>query len=58
MPLQEKKMEKCTISLPKEQLEVIDKRVESGEYPNRSEVIRTSMREFNERHQTPQAAIS
>lgn len=51
MPPQESKMEKCTISLPEKQLEAVDGFVESGEYPNRSEVFRSAMREFVERHQ-------
>lgn len=50
MPPQESKMEKCTISLPEKQLEMVDGFVESGEYPNRSDVVRTAIREFVERH--------
>jgi Arc/MetJ-type ribon-helix-helix transcriptional regulator len=51
MPKQENKMKLVSISLPEKQVEKIDGFVESGEYPNRSEVIRTAMREFNEHHQ-------
>jgi len=58
MPVQETKMERTTISLPEQQMKKIDGLVESGDYPNRSELIRAAVREFTERHpgvQTPLA---
>nr|WP_321352530.1 ribbon-helix-helix domain-containing protein [uncultured Methanoregula sp.] len=50
MPVQETKMERTTISLPEKQLMKIDEMVSNGDYPNRSEGIRTAIREFIERH--------
>jgi Arc/MetJ-type ribon-helix-helix transcriptional regulator len=46
MPPQDQKMQKVTISLPEKQLEKVDKFVETGEYPSRSDVVRAAIREF------------
>jgi antitoxin ParD1/3/4 len=56
MPVQEQKMERTSISIPEKQLEKIDGMVSSGEFPNRSEVVRAAMREFIERHPGAQSA--
>lgn len=59
MPAQEQKMERTSVSIPEKQLEKIDGLVSSGEYPNRSDVIRAAIREFIIRHpgaQSPEAA--
>jgi Arc/MetJ-type ribon-helix-helix transcriptional regulator len=49
MPEQDQIMERTSISLPAKQLGKIDKLVEDGEYPNRSEAIRDAVRRFTER---------
>jgi Arc/MetJ-type ribon-helix-helix transcriptional regulator len=46
MPVQEQKMERITICIPGKQLEKVDKLVEIGEYPNRSDVVRAAIRGF------------
>lgn len=38
-------MERVTIRIPKRQLNEIEKRVRRGEFPNRSEAVRTAIRE-------------
>ncbi|MFA4850811.1 MAG: ribbon-helix-helix domain-containing protein [Methanoregula sp.] len=47
-------MEKCCISLPEKQVSEVEKKVSSGEYPNFSEVVRSALREFIERHPNAQ----
>lgn len=39
-------MERVTFRLPDEQFRDIEDRVEDGEYPNRSELLRTAVREL------------
>lgn len=56
MPPQETKMEKKTVTMPEKQVEEMEKKVTSGEYPNFSDVVRSAVREFLERH--PNAAAS
>lgn len=43
-------MERATIRMPKQQLDLVDEMVESGEYPNRSEAIRAAVRELIDDH--------
>lgn len=38
-------LERVTVRLPRSVLDAIDDRVESGEYPNRSEVVRDALAE-------------
>jgi Arc/MetJ-type ribon-helix-helix transcriptional regulator len=39
-------MERVTLRMPVEQVEQVEARVESGEFPNRSEAIRAAVREL------------
>jgi len=46
----ENNMERVTLRIPKQQIEEVEQMVETGEYPNRSEAIRSAVREMiNER---------
>lgn len=56
MPVQDQQMERTSVSIPKAQLDQISKRVESGEFPNQSEFIRSAVREYNERHPAAEAS--
>ena len=38
-------MERVTLRIPKQQIEEVERMVDSGEYPNRSEAIRAAVRE-------------
>jgi Arc/MetJ-type ribon-helix-helix transcriptional regulator len=39
-------MERVTLRIPKQQIEEVEQMVETGEYPNRSEAIRSAVREM------------
>ena len=39
-------MERVTLRIPKQQIESVERMVETGEYPNRSEAIRCAVREM------------
>jgi len=39
-------MERVTLRIPKQQIEEVERKVETGEYPNRSEAIRSAVREM------------
>jgi antitoxin ParD1/3/4 len=39
-------MERVTLRIPKQQIEEVERMVELGEYPNRSEAIRAAVREM------------
>ncbi|MFC4988513.1 MULTISPECIES: ribbon-helix-helix domain-containing protein [Saliphagus] len=39
-------MERVTLRIPKQQIEEVERMVETGEYPNRSEAIRAAVREM------------
>ncbi|WP_255168472.1 ribbon-helix-helix domain-containing protein [Natrononativus amylolyticus] len=39
-------MERVTLRIPKQQIEEVEQLVETGEYPNRSEAIRSAVREM------------
>ncbi len=41
-----KNMERVTLRIPKQQIEEVEQMVETGEYPNRSEAIRSAVREM------------
>lgn len=43
-------MERITLRLPKQQLEIIDKLVVAGEYPSKSEAIRAAIRDLVNAH--------
>jgi Arc/MetJ-type ribon-helix-helix transcriptional regulator len=39
-------MERVTLRIPKQQIEEVEQMVESGQFPNRSEAIRSAVREM------------
>ncbi|MEF8791108.1 MAG: ribbon-helix-helix domain-containing protein [Haloarculaceae archaeon] len=39
-------MERVTLRIPKQQIEEVERMVETGKYPNRSEAIRSAVREM------------
>jgi len=39
-------MERVTLRIPQQQIEQVEQLVERGEYPNRSEAIRSAVREL------------
>jgi len=39
-------MERVTLRIPKQQIEEVEQMVETGEYPNRSEAIRSAVRDM------------
>ncbi|MFB6243399.1 MAG: ribbon-helix-helix domain-containing protein [Halobaculum sp.] len=39
-------MERVTLRIPKQQVEEVERMVETGEYPNRSEAIRAAVRDM------------
>ena len=45
-------MERVTLRIPKQQIEEVERMVETGEYPNRSEAIRSAVREMLADHDT------
>jgi antitoxin ParD1/3/4 len=47
-------MERVTLRIPKQQVEQVERMVESGEYPNRSEAIRAAVREMLAEQDTEQ----
>ncbi|GAB3028544.1 ribbon-helix-helix domain-containing protein [Natronobiforma cellulositropha] len=47
-------MERVTLRIPKQQIEEVEQMVDSGEFPNRSEAIRSAVREMiNEQSESP-----
>ena len=42
----EKTMERVTLRIPKQQIEEVEQMVETGEFPNRSEAIRSAVRDM------------
>jgi Arc/MetJ-type ribon-helix-helix transcriptional regulator len=39
-------MERVTLRIPKQQIEEVERMVDTGKYPNRSEAIRSAVREM------------
>ncbi|WP_138005121.1 ribbon-helix-helix domain-containing protein [Halalkalirubrum salinum] len=39
-------MERVTLRIPKQQIEEVEQMVETGQFPNRSEAIRSAVREM------------
>jgi Arc/MetJ-type ribon-helix-helix transcriptional regulator len=39
-------MERVTLRIPKQQIEEVERMVDTGQYPNRSEAIRSAVREM------------
>ena len=46
-----KNMERVTLRIPKQQIEEVEQMVETGEYPNRSEAIRSAVRNMLNEHE-------
>ncbi|ELY40485.1 MULTISPECIES: ribbon-helix-helix domain-containing protein [Natronorubrum] len=47
-------MERVTLRIPKQQIDEVEQLVDSGEFPNRSEAIRSAVREMiNEQQDAP-----
>jgi Arc/MetJ-type ribon-helix-helix transcriptional regulator len=47
-------MERVTLRIPKQQIEEVERMVDTGEFPNRSEAIRSAVREMlNEQEAEP-----
>lgn len=47
-------MERVTLRIPKQQIEQVERMVDTGEFPNRSEAIRSAVREMiNEQETEP-----
>jgi Arc/MetJ-type ribon-helix-helix transcriptional regulator len=47
-------MERVTLRIPKQQIEEVEQMVETGEFPNRSEAIRSAVREMLAEQETGQ----
>ncbi|ESP88153.1 ribbon-helix-helix domain-containing protein [Candidatus Halobonum tyrrellensis] len=45
-------MERVTLRIPKQQIEEVEQMVETGEFPNRSEAIRSAVREMLNEQET------
>ncbi|MFB6234186.1 MAG: ribbon-helix-helix domain-containing protein [Halopenitus sp.] len=43
-------MERVTLRIPKQQIEEVEQMVETGKFPNRSEAIRSAVREMLREH--------
>lgn len=43
-------MERVTLRIPKQQIEEVEEMVEMGEFPNRSEAIRSAVRDLINEH--------
>ncbi|OAQ51639.1 hypothetical protein HTG_16405 [Natrinema mahii] len=47
-------MERVTLRIPKQQIDEVEQLVDAGEFPNRSEAIRSAVREMiNEQREAP-----
>ncbi|SEW11987.1 ribbon-helix-helix domain-containing protein [Natrinema salifodinae] len=46
-------MERVTLRIPKQQIEEVEQLVDSGEFPNRSEAIRSAVREMINEQDAP-----
>ncbi|GAB7014259.1 ribbon-helix-helix domain-containing protein [Halolamina salina] len=45
-------MERVTLRIPRQQVEEVEQMVETGEFPNRSEAIRSAVREMIDENDT------
>ena len=43
-------MERVTLRIPKQQIEEVEEMVDTGQFPNRSEAIRSAVREMLNEH--------
>ena len=48
-------MERVTLRIPKQQIDEVEQMVERGKYPNRSEAIRSAVREMLDEQQQEQS---
>jgi antitoxin ParD1/3/4 len=51
-------MERVTLRIPEQQIEEVERMVETGQFPNRSEAIRSAVREMLNEHGRTQEAES
>ena len=51
-------MERVTLRIPKQQIERVEHMVETGEFPNRSEAIRSAVREMINEQQSDEQKSS
>ena len=51
-------MERVTLRIPKQQIEEVEQMVERGKYPNRSEAIRSAVREMLDEQQQQEQSNS
>jgi antitoxin ParD1/3/4 len=51
-------MERVTLRIPKQQIEEVEQMVETGEYPNRSEAIRSAVRDMLNEHESTEEGSS
>ncbi len=47
-------MERVTLRIPEQQIEAVERMVETGKYPNRSEAIRSAVRDMLEENRGEQ----
>ena len=47
-------MDRVTLRIPEQQIEAVEQLVETGQYPNRSEAIRSAVRELVDEEFEPQ----
>ncbi len=47
-------MERVTLRIPEQQIEEVEQMVETGQFPNRSEAIRSAVREMLNEQGSPQ----
>jgi Arc/MetJ-type ribon-helix-helix transcriptional regulator len=47
-------MERVTLRIPKQQIEKVEQMVEHGEFPNRSEAIRSAVRDLTDEETSEQ----
>jgi len=45
-------MERVTLRIPKQQIEEVERMVDTGQFPNRSEAIRSAVREMIDERET------
>ena len=48
-------MERVTLRIPKQQIEEVERMVDTGQFPNRSEAIRSAVREMINEQETEAA---
>lgn len=52
-----KTMERVTFRIPEQQIETLEQMVENGDYPTKSEAVRSSVRELTREYKRRQAEL-